>query len=565
MEKTMKTLFIMLLLLIYVSLGTAQTLIRPIGWIEIDSLGTLLNPEQAYDNDFRDFQTFAAINSEGYYETVEFGFHLEQIPEEFELYYIRQVNGAGRGIEMPGSTSILFYDQNTQSWISRLRITRDEPAELRMLPCTPRDINWEGILRVRFQTVCGRNMPGPGPGEYPVNVSLYDLYISLDIEQERTLHVDFRRNYYELMAFNIVPPSLNADNIFFDLPHLEIVYQDDGRIYIPVFVNTIFNITLTEGYQVFCSDVSELEITAPPLDPETVYPLFRRRWNWLGYPFDYVEDTVALFGEYEQYSPVILNDNGEIHIAPAMLSFLARPGEAFFIFVSEDIDLQFPDTGGIPQLKPIPQTPPLPVNCCITPTGLPYAVIIEMAETLRQQKPAQVELYDGELLVGASIVDESKDVVAVTAWEGSPEHGLPGFVEGHPIAVRVLAANGTLLYVAENSGARFGDDPYSTITLNYSPSTSIALPEKFEMLPVYPNPFNSTIVIPFVLPNDGDVNLVCYNLQGQQVYQKALTFTTAGAQQFTLDVSPLNLGTGIYLIKTSYSKTQQVQKVIYLK
>jgi len=44
-----------------------------------------------------------------------------------------------------------------------------------------------------------------------------------------------------------------------------------------------------------------------------------------------------------------------------------------------------------------------------------------------------------------------------------------------------------------------------------------ATPQDFGLQPNYPNPFNSGTVIPFALPEDQDVELNVFNLDGQQV------------------------------------------------
>lgn len=68
----------------------------------------------------------------------------------------------------------------------------------------------------------------------------------------------------------------------------------------------------------------------------------------------------------------------------------------------------------------------------------------------------------------------------------------------------------------------------------------IILPKKFA-LSCYPNPFNSSTIIQYVLPEWGDVNLSVYNALGQQVRQLQLQ-VPAGSYRWNLDFNDLSAG-----------------------
>lgn len=92
-----------------------------------------------------------------------------------------------------------------------------------------------------------------------------------------------------------------------------------------------------------------------------------------------------------------------------------------------------------------------------------------------------------------------------------------------------------------------------------SPATSVDSNElitKFELLGNYPNPFNPSTNIRFSLPENADVQLHVYSLQGQRVDTIYLGSTNRGIHSVRFNAN--SLASGIYLyriIATSHSNS----------
>jgi len=107
------------------------------------------------------------------------------------------------------------------------------------------------------------------------------------------------------------------------------------------------------------------------------------------------------------------------------------------------------------------------------------------------------------------------------------------------------------------------------------PKSSLAatgnIPEKFEVFPNYPNPFNSTTHIRYQLPERGTVKLTIYNVLGQQV--KTLVNENQEPGSYTVAWQGVNdvgvvVGSGVYFYVTIFTgkqKQQLIQKMLYLK
>ena len=89
--------------------------------------------------------------------------------------------------------------------------------------------------------------------------------------------------------------------------------------------------------------------------------------------------------------------------------------------------------------------------------------------------------------------------------------------------------------------------------------------ETIHLLPVYPNPFNSELVIPFQLDRPGDVTIELYNVTGQSVYQFAQGSFPAGSHQTEFNAASIGLISGIYFIRLNSSGMTFQRKVVYLR
>ncbi|MCB2212669.1 T9SS type A sorting domain-containing protein [bacterium] len=79
-----------------------------------------------------------------------------------------------------------------------------------------------------------------------------------------------------------------------------------------------------------------------------------------------------------------------------------------------------------------------------------------------------------------------------------------------------------------------------------SDASELTQPRQFEVLSVYPNPFNAQATITVHLPASGELAVTVNNISGQQVAVLARGRTSAGTHQFTLDAN--HFASGIYFV-----------------
>ena len=97
----------------------------------------------------------------------------------------------------------------------------------------------------------------------------------------------------------------------------------------------------------------------------------------------------------------------------------------------------------------------------------------------------------------------------------------------------------------------------------------IAGPEKFDLEPVYPNPFNSTVMVPLSVPQAvADLELGVYNVLGQRVrvlYQGPLS---PGWYQYIWDGRDKrgeSVASGIYIFQLTGNGIKSVQSAVLLR
>ena len=112
--------------------------------------------------------------------------------------------------------------------------------------------------------------------------------------------------------------------------------------------------------------------------------------------------------------------------------------------------------------------------------------------------------------------------------------------------------------------------------VNVPPGISKPLPQSFRLLPPYPNPFNSSLTIPFEVTagTSGGIHLKIYNVLGQEVAdltkearQSLLHHATRSNEVFWYgkDQWGKDCGTGIYFVTLRVAQYNQVQKVVLLR
>jgi hypothetical protein len=112
---------------------------------------------------------------------------------------------------------------------------------------------------------------------------------------------------------------------------------------------------------------------------------------------------------------------------------------------------------------------------------------------------------------------------------------------------------------------------YGSVSIEYNPvggNTAPSIPLVTELLPVYPNPFNPQLFIPFNLANKLEVKIIIYNTRGQIVKEIPVGEQNPGNYRIEWDGKDSKgqaLPTGIYCIRMIAGKDYYQTKVVLMK
>lgn len=105
-------------------------------------------------------------------------------------------------------------------------------------------------------------------------------------------------------------------------------------------------------------------------------------------------------------------------------------------------------------------------------------------------------------------------------------------------------------------GAIINGDTLGTIT---SISRDESFEKKYYLLQNYPDPFNPTTIIEFIIPESGTTELLIYNSLGEKVDRLLNSHLLKGSYQIQFDGSRLTSGIYFYVLRTKeYVKTKKM-------
>jgi len=88
-------------------------------------------------------------------------------------------------------------------------------------------------------------------------------------------------------------------------------------------------------------------------------------------------------------------------------------------------------------------------------------------------------------------------------------------------------------------------------------------PDGFQLLSVYPNPFNSIFTVSYNLNGRASVDLRLYSISGIEVWSSSGKMQNAGQYQVTIDCS--GLASGVYLLRLETANATSMQKVALIR
>ena len=92
---------------------------------------------------------------------------------------------------------------------------------------------------------------------------------------------------------------------------------------------------------------------------------------------------------------------------------------------------------------------------------------------------------------------------------------------------------------------------------------SMEIPGEFSLSNAYPNPFNPSTTMEYYLPNNTEISIVIYDLQGRQIASLINDVVSAGNHSIVWNAN--NYSSGIYFVKMVAGNFIETQKLVMVK
>ncbi len=113
-----------------------------------------------------------------------------------------------------------------------------------------------------------------------------------------------------------------------------------------------------------------------------------------------------------------------------------------------------------------------------------------------------------------------------------------------------------------------GSTRYPSFAGVQSSDSEIVVPQKPELYPAYPNPFNGQVVIPFKAIGDRPISMSIFNISGISVYNKYLSTREKESGKIIWKpdkAAEYSLASGVYIIKMTSGVNVETSKIMFIK
>jgi hypothetical protein len=339
--------------------------------------------------------------------------------------------------------------------------------------------------------------------------------------------------------------------------------------------NFIGNMSVTEGYKVRVNANTSLNITGRPVESPLGIPL-STGWNIISYPFTNSQPALDVFDPLIDAGTLVKVQNE----AGVALEYLTGwgwidniktiiPGEGYKVRTNANTTLSLSDDMGSNLKSTYTVTVPEHFQPVYIGNGLDHMNIYYLRSTIEDDgliPGDEVGVFDGEICIGYGILENTdhKYISLVASLDDPASVPQDGFVEGHPISLRIWSQRSgrefkvNELIPIEGSSKQYVKNGSSILSGSFSLSTSTILGE------AYPNPSFDRTTFTFSLAEDDQVKLDIINSMG--VVVRTIVNEELPAGHCVLDwdncsASGAKLKPGLYFyrfVTSDYSSTKSL-------
>ncbi|MBZ0264981.1 T9SS type A sorting domain-containing protein [bacterium] len=425
---------------------------------------------------------------------------------------------------------------------------------------------WEALRAGEYSLVCNVFIDGE------LDFSWSDDF-RVTHEGEPPLQIVLPANRYYLYSFPFQPEQPSPSELvasllsrpstvmYEDLRHQHDIIEGYGELDLIGFGNYFMGRAENDfdpfmAARIFVETQDTLLFYGDPIDPEQEYQFYLDRWSILGHPYwEDVPVDVAL-DEVADHLQILLSDDGKFWIPNLVNSLnVLEPTKAYYAYFDETVTFQYPQEF----LTTPPDYPLEIVQNEVPELGFPLVILVEAPETESNETlSVRIDTDQGKSFIKGLDL-ENASVTPVVVWLESPldDGNLPG---NSILEVTIQnSEHGTVFQEL----VEYNGEPYLWLNpeLN-SVVEETSLPEEFEIISIFPNPFNSLTTVAVKLPEQGVVHYSLTDLLGKRVLENSFT-RRVGLQEIVINGE--SLASGLYFLRVDFQGSSRMRKLVLMK
>jgi hypothetical protein len=376
---------------------------------------------------------------------------------------------------------------------------------------------------------------------------------------------------WSMISSFIYPDSPALNNVLTGITDKIIIMKNgEGNNYIPSQgINQIGNWDVKDGYQIKVNAPVQFSITGFAATPETSPIPLIANWNLISYLRQTPMLIASALANFGNSLKIAKNGLGLIYVPSYNINQIGNmnPGEGYYINVNTSGTLLYPANGALKaitgeELSPMPKY----LMPSLTRTGSNTSLILK----INTDNGDEVGIYNSiDNLIGSGVVQDG--IAAITIWgDDKTTEAIEGAVEGELLTVKLLNAvtgefsNVTLINIKDiltnNEPGQLIYNANGLVTAD-----AVTQPAASNQLSIsnMPNPFSGTTTVRYTLPDNGNVEIKIYNLQGELVSELLNSFSTSGEHE--LNFNSGNLSSGVYNLVMRFGSQQASTMMMIVK
>ena len=388
------------------------------------------------------------------------------------------------------------------------------------------------------------------------NTDCYDL--SLDLHEGANL-----------ISFPALPADVSVANIFSDGAISGVIGEGVGAVVANGgWIGSLTSVSQDDGYWVkTSSDATIAHADAEPVnydaDGEVAYSINYGN-NLISYPLQSSQSVSDALGNSAANVYAVAGEGvAALAIGGDFIGSLTafEGGKGYWLVATDDFDFTFnSDNGSLSRLAQN-HVRSIPEAYSFVQSDKQSFFFINSATIFGEELDSDDILiaYNDDVIVGARYWNGEYTDVPVMGVDSDNYQNTVGYCNaGDDISFKVLdASSGDLVPMDADMELTWTNMGLPIVNL------VDAIPLDASLGSAYPNPFNPTTTLSYVVPSDMNVTLSIYDMRGRLVDELVNSVQTRGMHQVTWNAD--YYASGVYMVKLLTGSTVNVQKIMLVK